>query len=71
MDQATHNQIVSFIWGIAKYVLRGVFVRGKDHDVILPRCVLRTLEEVRADILDVERDPGGLLDDLLMERAHS
>jgi len=29
MDQATHNKIVSFIWGIADDVLRDLFVRGK------------------------------------------
>ena len=26
MDQATHNKIVSFIWGIADDVLRDVFL---------------------------------------------
>jgi type I restriction-modification system DNA methylase subunit len=34
MDQATHNKIVSFIWGIADDVLRDLFVRGKYRDVI-------------------------------------
>jgi type I restriction enzyme M protein len=29
MDQATHNKIVSFIWGIADDVLRDVVVRGE------------------------------------------
>jgi type I restriction enzyme M protein len=29
MDQATHNKIVSFIWGIADDVLRDLFRRGK------------------------------------------
>lgn len=38
MDQATHNKIVSFIWGIADDVLRDLFVRGKYRDVILLRC---------------------------------
>ncbi len=37
MDQATHNKIVSFIWGIADDVLRDLFKRGKYPDVILPR----------------------------------
>lgn len=36
MDQATHNKIVSFIWGIADDVLRDLFKRGKYPDVILP-----------------------------------
>jgi hypothetical protein len=38
MDQATHNNIVSFIWGIADDVLRDLFKRGKCPDVILPMC---------------------------------
>jgi type I restriction enzyme M protein len=46
MDQATHNKIVSFIWGIADDVLRDIFVRGKYRDVILPMCVLRRLDAV-------------------------
>src|SRR5438034_8873281 len=46
MDQATHNKIVSFIWGIADDVLRDLFVRGKYRDVILPMCVLRRLDAV-------------------------
>jgi type I restriction enzyme M protein len=46
MDQATHNEIVSFIWGIADDVLRDLFVRGKYRDVILPMCVLRRLDAV-------------------------
>jgi type I restriction enzyme M protein len=29
MDQATHNRIVSFLWGIADDVLRDLFKRGK------------------------------------------
>ena len=36
MDQATHNKIVSFIWGVADDVLRDLFKRGKYPDVILP-----------------------------------
>ena len=36
MDQAIHNKIVSFIWGIADDVLRDLFKRGKYPDVILP-----------------------------------
>jgi hypothetical protein len=42
MDQATHNKIVSFLWGIADDVLRDLFKRGKYPDVVLPMCVLRT-----------------------------
>jgi type I restriction enzyme M protein len=46
MDQATHNKIVSFVWGIADDVLRDLFKRGKYPDVILPMCVLRRLDAV-------------------------
>jgi type I restriction enzyme M protein len=46
MDQAIHNKIVSFIWGIADDVLRDLFKRGKYPDVILPMCVLRRLDAV-------------------------
>jgi len=46
MDQATHNKIVSFIWGIADDVLRDLFKRGKYPDVILPMFVLRRMDAV-------------------------
>jgi type I restriction enzyme M protein len=44
MNHATHNAIVSFIWGIADDVLRDVYVRGKYRDVILPMTVIRRLD---------------------------
>jgi type I restriction enzyme M protein len=44
MNNKSHNQIVSFIWGIADDVLRDVFVRGKYRDIILPFTVLRRLD---------------------------
>lgn len=44
MDQAVHNNIVSFIWNIADDVLRDVYVRGKYRDVILPMTVIRRLD---------------------------
>lgn len=44
MNDKVHNQIVSFIWGIADDVLRDVFVRGKYRDIILPFTVLRRLD---------------------------
>jgi len=44
MNKKVHNQIVSFIWGIADDVLRDVFVRGKYRDIILPFVVLRRLD---------------------------
>ena len=44
MDQAQHNQIVNFIWGIADDILRDVYVRGKYRDVILPMTVIHQLD---------------------------
>ncbi|MBF0231039.1 MAG: SAM-dependent DNA methyltransferase, partial [Desulfamplus sp.] len=44
MNHIVHNQIVSYIWGIADDVLRDVFVRGKYRDVILPFTVLRRID---------------------------
>src|SRR5258706_11249636 len=46
MDQAAHNKIVSFIWGIADDVLRDLFKRGKYPDVILRMCVIRRMDAV-------------------------
>ena len=58
MDQATHNKIVSFIWGIADDVLRDLFRRGKYPDVILPMCVIRrmdaVLEPTKAKVLETK-----------------
>ena len=42
--EASHSQLVSFIWGIADDVLRDVFLRGQYRDVILPMVVLRRLD---------------------------
>jgi type I restriction enzyme M protein len=59
MDQATHNKIVSFIWGIADDVLRDLFKRGKYPDVILPMCVIRrmdaVLEPAKKKVLDTKK----------------
>ena len=44
MNNAIHNSIVSFIWGIADEVLFNVYVRGKYRDVILPMTVIRRLD---------------------------
>jgi hypothetical protein len=109
MDQATHNKIVSFIWGIAEDVLRNQFKCGKDPDEILPMCIkafirhevlpytpgnwvkgeatmigyeisfgrhfhkpqpLLTLKEIRADILAVQKEAEGVLDELLKGGAN-
>ena len=44
MNHTVHNNLVSFIWGIADDVLRDVYVRGKYRDVILPMTVIRRLD---------------------------
>jgi type I restriction enzyme M protein len=63
VDQATHNKIVSFVWGIADDVLRDLFKRGKYPDVILPMCVIRrmdaVLEPTKAQVLATKK----MLDD--------
>jgi type I restriction enzyme M protein len=59
VDQATHNKIVSFVWGIADDVLRDLFKRGKYPDVILPMCVIRRLDAVleptKQKVLDTKK----------------
>ena len=52
MDNQVHNQIVSFIWGIADDCLRDVYVRGKYRDVILPMTVIRRLDALLEDSKD-------------------
>lgn len=111
MDQATHNKIVSFNWGIADDVLRDLFWRGKyteqvplleeggieafirrevlpytpdawvnndatkiGYEVSFTRHFykpqpLRTLAEISADILAIEKEAEGLLDGLLVEAS--
>ena len=49
MDNQVHNQIVSFIWGIADDCLRDIYVRGKYRDVILPMTVIRRLDALLED----------------------
>nr|DAK05333.1 MAG TPA: type I restriction-modification system methyltransferase [Caudoviricetes sp.] len=59
MDNQVHNQIVSFIWGIADDCLRDVYVRGKYRDVILPMTVIRRLdamlEETKPAVLSMKK----------------
>ena len=59
MDQAIHNKIVSFIWGIADDVLRDLFRRGKYPEVILPmfviRCMDAILEPSKQAVLDTKQ----------------
>ena len=71
MDQAAHNKIVSFIWGIADDVLRDLFKRGKYPDVILPMCVLRRMDAVLEPTKKAVLDTKALLDkaDITEQRA--
>ncbi len=60
--------IGSYIWGIADDVLRDLFVRGKYRDVILPMTV-RSLGELRADILALGQETEGLLGEIIGGKA--
>ena len=59
MNNQVHNQIVSFIWGIADDCLRDIYVRGKYRDVILPMTVIRRLdamlEETKPSVLAMKK----------------
>ncbi|HMP08692.1 MAG TPA: class I SAM-dependent DNA methyltransferase, partial [Lacipirellulaceae bacterium] len=46
MDSSQLKWISDFIWNIADDVLRGIYVRGKYRDVILPMIVVRRLDAV-------------------------
>jgi len=61
--EATHNKIVSFIWGIADDVLRDLFKRGKYPDVILPMCVIRRMDAVLEPTKQKVLDTKKVLDD--------
>jgi len=63
VDQATHNKIVSFIWGIADDVLRDLFKRGKYPDVILPMCVIRRMDAVLEPTKQAVLDTKTMLDE--------
>ena len=62
MDNQVHNQIVSFIWGIADDCLRDVYVRGKYRDVILPMTVIRRLDALLEDSKEIVLDMKKKLD---------
>ena len=63
MDNIIHNQIVSFIWGIADDCLRDVYVRGKYRDVILPMTVIRRLDAMLEDTAEDVRKMKKTLDE--------
>jgi type I restriction enzyme M protein len=71
MDQATHNKIVSFIWGIADDVLRDLFKRGKYPDVILPMCVIRRMDAVLEPTKQAVLDTKKMLDDARITEQRS
>ncbi|HLP80741.1 MAG TPA: type I restriction-modification system subunit M N-terminal domain-containing protein, partial [Nitrosomonas sp.] len=63
MDSATHNKIISFIWGIADDVLRDLFKRGKYLDVILPMCVIRRMDAVLEPTKEAVLETKKMLDE--------
>lgn len=63
MNNQTHTQIVSFIWGIADDCLRDVYVRGKYRDVILPMTVIRRLDAMLEDTVENVRNTKKMLDE--------
>lgn len=63
MDNQIHNQIVSFIWGIADDCLRDVYVRGKYRDVILPMTVIRRLDALLEDSKEAVLNMKKMLDE--------
>ncbi len=70
MDQAAHNKIVSFIWGIADDVLRDLFKRGKYADVILPMCVLRRFDAVLEPTKQAVLEAKSMLDKAAITEQH-
>ena len=71
MDQATHNKIVSFVWGIADDVLRDLFKRGKYPDVILPMCVIRRMDAVLEPTKQAVLDTKKMLDEARITEQRS
>ncbi len=70
MDHASHNKIVSFIWGIADDVLRDLFKRGKYPDVILPMCAIRRMDGVLIATKQAVLETKQLLDDAKITEQH-
>ncbi|HFD88305.1 MAG TPA: SAM-dependent DNA methyltransferase [Gammaproteobacteria bacterium] len=71
MNQATHNTIVNFIWGIADDVLRDVYVRGKYRDVILPMTVIRRLDALLESTKEAVLGMKKQLDDAGIANQHA
>ncbi len=62
VDNGQLKWIANFIWNIADDVLRGVYVRGKYRDVILPMVVIRRLDAVLEDTKDAVLERKATLD---------
>jgi type I restriction enzyme M protein len=66
MENGQLRWIANFIWNIADDVLRGIYVRGKYRDVILPMTVIRrldaVLESTKQDVLAMKErlDKAGI-----------
>jgi type I restriction enzyme M protein len=66
MDNGQLRWIANFIWNIADDVLRGIYVRGKYRDVVLPMTVIRrldaVLESTKKDVLAMKErlDKAGI-----------
>ncbi|MBF0375938.1 MAG: SAM-dependent DNA methyltransferase [Desulfamplus sp.] len=71
MNHTIHNQIVSYIWGIADDVLRDVFVRGKYRDVILPFTVLRRIDVLLEPTKEKVLERDQFLKDNKIDDKHS
>ena len=52
MDSGQLTLIANFNWIIADDVFRGVYLRGKSRDVIMPMVVIRRLDAVLEDTQD-------------------
>lgn len=63
MDKTNLNWTTNYIWGIADDVLRDLYVRGKNRDVILPMIVLRRLDAVLEDTNQAVLDMKAKLDE--------
>ena len=68
MQDTQLSRISNFIWSVADDILRGLYVRGKYRDVILPMTVLRRLDSVleptKQKVLDEKQflDQAGIVD---------
>ena len=69
MDKQQYGKLFSFIWNIANDVLVHAFEKGDYKKIILPFTVLRRidvlLDEITADIRELERSTDGLLKEIL------